>query len=96
MDHLVPHYFTLLSCIAALAVPVVALVAMQGKTVRLASSLKAANARLQTANEEQRRRAVLDPLTQLANRPLFEDRVQHALARCRRLQSASRDREKSC
>jgi diguanylate cyclase (GGDEF)-like protein len=93
VDHLVPHYLTLLSWIAAAAVSTVALYAMQGKTVRLASSLKAANAGLQTANEQLRRQAALDPLTLLANRSLFEDRLEHALARCRRLQTESRDRE---
>jgi diguanylate cyclase (GGDEF)-like protein len=63
---------------------------MQGKTSQLASSLKAANIQLRTVNEELRRQAVLDPLTQLANRLLFEDRLSHALARCQRPESSQR------
>ena len=57
---------------------------MQGKTNVLARSLKASNLQLQSANEELRRQAFLDPLTHLANRLLFEDRLAHALARCER------------
>jgi diguanylate cyclase len=58
---------------------------MQSKNSVLANSLKVANARLQAANEQLRKQATLDPLTQLANRLLFEDRLTHALARCQRL-----------
>jgi len=57
---------------------------MQGKASRLASSLKAANEQLQLANTELQRRAFLDPLTQLPNRILFEDRLAHAVLRCER------------
>jgi len=57
---------------------------MQGKTNLLARSLTATNIQLQTANEELRRQAFLDPLTHLANRLLFEDRLAHALARSER------------
>ena len=57
---------------------------MQGKTARLAGSLKTANAELQTVNEELQRRAFLDPLTGLPNRLLFEDRLLHALERIER------------
>ena len=46
------------------------------------------NARLREANEELRRRALLDALTELPNRLLFEDRLNHAVARC------ARDRER--
>jgi len=54
---------------------------MQDKTVALAESLRMTNAQLQGANEELRRRAFLDPLTQLPNRMLFEDRLARAVAR---------------
>ncbi|MBA3624913.1 MAG: EAL domain-containing protein, partial [Methylibium sp.] len=54
---------------------------MQSRTVRLAGSLKAANAQLQAVNEELKHRAFVDPLTGLPNRLLFEDRLTHALSR---------------
>ena len=57
---------------------------MQSKTARLAGSLQVANAQLQTVNEELKQRAFLDPLTGLANRMLFEDRLKHALRRSER------------
>ena len=50
---------------------------MRDKTSRLAASLM-------VANEELQRRALSDPLTGLPNRILFEDRLDHAIARCRR------------
>jgi diguanylate cyclase (GGDEF)-like protein len=54
---------------------------MRGKAQWLASSLQLANAELQSANNELRKRAFLDPLTNLPNRLLFEDRLAHALSR---------------
>jgi len=48
---------------------------------RMQGSLNRANVQLQTANEELRRRAFLDPLTGLPNRLLLEDRLAQALAR---------------
>ncbi len=57
---------------------------MQAKMAHLAESLKATNAQLQLANEELQKRSFLDPLTQLANRLLFEDRLAHALSRSER------------
>ncbi|MBV8379182.1 MAG: bifunctional diguanylate cyclase/phosphodiesterase [Paucibacter sp.] len=56
----------------------------QSRTSQLAASLRTANTELQSANEELQRRAFLDPLTSLPNRLLFEDRLEHALARCAR------------
>jgi len=52
--------------------------------VQLAASLKTANAELQLANDELKKRAFLDPLTGLPNRQLFDDRLEHALARLQR------------
>jgi diguanylate cyclase (GGDEF)-like protein len=45
------------------------------------SSLKDANIKLHAVNEELKNHAFRDPLTGLPNRPLFEDRLMHAL-RC--------------
>ncbi len=50
---------------------------LQTRTALLAASL-------QDANQELQRRAFLDPLTELPNRLLLEDRLQHALARVSR------------
>ena len=44
-------------------------------------SLREANSQLSSANDELGRRAFLDPLTDLPNRTLFEDRLSHAVAR---------------
>jgi diguanylate cyclase (GGDEF)-like protein len=54
---------------------------MQRKTAHLSLSLEAANAQLQSANDELHRRAFSDALTGLPNRLLFEDRLAHALSR---------------
>ncbi|MET0333373.1 MAG: EAL domain-containing protein [Rhizobacter sp.] len=65
---------------------------LQSKTARLAASLQQANSELQSANDELQRRAFQDPLTQLPNRLLFEDRLNHALARSTRDGGSSRHR----
>jgi diguanylate cyclase len=69
---------------------------MHGRAVALAESLRLANAQLQEANEELRRRAFVDPLTELPNRVLFEDRLAHAVARSERAHDrvAGRHQEK--
>lgn len=54
---------------------------MQDRTAKLAASLQSANSQLQSANDELQKRAFLDPLTELPNRLLFEDRLAHALSR---------------
>jgi diguanylate cyclase len=65
-------------------------------TRRMEVSLQQANENLQAANDELRKRAFIDPLTGLANRLLFEDRLRHAVARVDRSvgQVASRNAEK--
>jgi diguanylate cyclase (GGDEF)-like protein len=73
-----------LSSVALLAITLVTSTLdarMQSRTTRLAGSLKSANDELQSANEELRRRAFIDPLTALPNRILFEDRLMHAVSR---------------
>jgi diguanylate cyclase (GGDEF)-like protein len=57
---------------------------MRGRLAQHATSLKHANAKLQRANEQLKKQAFLDPLTNLPNRQLFEDRLAHALARSER------------
>jgi diguanylate cyclase (GGDEF)-like protein len=54
---------------------------MQHKATLLAHSLQSVNTQLQSANDELKKQAFLDPLTQLPNRLLFEDRLAHALSR---------------
>ena len=55
---------------------------LRRRSARLAASLQAANAKLKTANAELRTLAFRDPLTELPNRLLFEDRLAHAVAAC--------------
>ena len=57
---------------------------MQSKTTALVGALRNMNAQLLSANEQLQQRALLDPLTHLPNRTLFEDRLTHAVARSRR------------
>ncbi len=57
---------------------------MRRKAQTLTSSLQQANAQLRSANDELHRRAFSDPLTELPNRLLFEDRLAHALSRMER------------
>ena len=52
--------------------------------MQLTASLETANEGLHSVNDELQKRAFLDPLTGLANRELFDDRLQHALARLQR------------
>lgn len=54
---------------------------LQSTALRLTQSLQESNARLQAANDELQKRAFADPLTDLPNRLLFEDRLTHALLR---------------
>lgn len=62
------------------------------QSMRLAGSLKAANAQLQAVNEELKHRALTDPLTGLPNRLLFEDRLTHALRRHDRAEESRAER----
>jgi diguanylate cyclase (GGDEF)-like protein len=52
--------------------------------MQLTASLKSSNDQLRLANAELKQRALLDSLTGLPNRQLFDDRLQHALARLQR------------
>ena len=58
-------------------------------------ALTKANLQLESANEELRRRAFIDPLTGLPNRMLFEDRLLHAMQRYDR-DDESRARREPC
>ncbi|WP_295540406.1 EAL domain-containing protein [uncultured Pseudacidovorax sp.] len=51
---------------------------LRGHAMNLSHSLQAANHQLQEANEELHRRAILDPLTGLPNRLLFDERLADA------------------
>ncbi|MBA2659769.1 MAG: bifunctional diguanylate cyclase/phosphodiesterase [Nitrosospira sp.] len=53
--------------------------------MQLSKSLKAANAQLDSAKEELQKRALLDPLTGLPNRVLFEDQLTQAASLCDRV-----------
>lgn len=57
---------------------------LQSTAFKLNQSLKESNNKLQIANDELRQRAFADPLTNLPNRLLFEDRLIHALLRLER------------
>ncbi len=63
---------------------------MQGRTALLAGSLRQANEELQSAYAELEKRALLDPLTGLANRALFEERLREAAGRGERMPMAER------
>ena len=56
---------------------------MQDRANRLAQSLSDTNAKLLSTMDELRKQAFIDSLTGLPNRVLFEDRLAHAVARCR-------------
>ena len=65
---------------------------MQRRTRRLAYSLQTSNEQLQVANAELQRRAFMDPLTDLPNRMLFEDRLAHAVRRWARRDEGAPER----
>ncbi|WP_053096127.1 putative bifunctional diguanylate cyclase/phosphodiesterase [Frateuria defendens] len=54
---------------------------LHARASRLADSLQSVNEQLQDANAELQRLAFMDPLTDLANRALFEERLREALDR---------------
>ncbi|NRF72049.1 EAL domain-containing protein [Aquincola sp. S2] len=68
---------------------------MQDRAARLASALQVANTQLRSANDELRLRTLQDPLTALANRELFEDRLKHAIARCERSSDGVAERHRT-
>ncbi len=63
---------------------------LQARAVRLTRDLHATNQQLQHANAELQRLALTDPLTGVPNLTLFDDRLQHALARIERLGAKAR------
>jgi diguanylate cyclase (GGDEF)-like protein len=63
---------------------------MQLKAANLAASLQIANSSLIEANNELRQRALTDPLTGLANRVLFEDRLEQASNNIKRASGRTR------
>ena len=67
--------------LASILIAVLASYVTFDRVRRARSSLQAVNQQLQAANEELRKRAFVDPLTDLPNRLLFEDRLAHAIAR---------------
>ena len=87
-DTLVPLAVAATACLFALTVIASVLDArMRRRGTLLATSLKVVNAQLEAANEELKRQATIDPLTGLPNRPLLEDRLQHAIRRGERAES---------
>ncbi len=56
----------------------------QARAAQFAVSMQQSNEKLQSANDRLHKWAFVDPLTQLPNRLLFEDRLQHAASRCDR------------
>ena len=66
---------------------------LQSRSAVLAKSLSIANAQLQSANEELKKQAFVDPLTGLPNRVLFEDRLQHAVRRSERAEERISERK---
>ena len=57
---------------------------LERRRTQLAGSLESAEARLVSAHDELQKQALLDALTGLPNRFLFEDRLAHALVRTER------------
>jgi len=68
---------------------------LQTRSSVLAKSLSIANSRLQSANEELKKQAFVDPLTGLPNRVLFEDRLLHAVRRSERAEERISERRQS-
>lgn len=59
------------------------------QTARHAKDTAARGAQLESANDELQRRVDVDTLTELPNRPRFEDRLAHALARDEQTEASS-------